>query len=198
MLSGDLTPGEHVRQEDWAARLGVSRAPVREALKTLVAEHLVSHDPHRGYFVTRMGASEMVQVYRIRLFLEPEVLRSIRPPTPEELQKFASTVDACFEALAAKHVATALEAERSFFFALYDLSTARIMAREAKRLWDLAEPYRTAALVTSSMSDPGVPQLRATRDAMLDALGRMDREALVRLVVEERTRVVDLLSGPAL
>ena len=48
--TGDLLPGEHIRQEVWADRLAVSRLPIREALNTLAADGTVEHDPNRGYF----------------------------------------------------------------------------------------------------------------------------------------------------
>jgi len=55
ILAGELSPGEQIRQADWADRLGVSRVPIPEALKALAAEGLLNHDHNRGYFVVRCG-----------------------------------------------------------------------------------------------------------------------------------------------
>ncbi len=51
ILTGDLAPGVHLREEDLAARLAVSRTPVREALRRLAAEAYVEFRPNRGAFV---------------------------------------------------------------------------------------------------------------------------------------------------
>src|SRR5262245_62073768 len=82
ILQGDLSPGEQIRQAEWAERLGTSRIPVREALKALAAEGLLSHDHNRGYFVIRFGADEMAQIYLLRRLLETELLRSLVDPPP--------------------------------------------------------------------------------------------------------------------
>src|SRR5579864_7895428 len=91
IVQGDLSPGEQIRQAAWADRLGTSRIPVREALKSLAAEGLLSHDHNRGYFVTRFGPHEMAQVYLMRRLLEAELIRSLdlaaRPVTLGHLRE---------------------------------------------------------------------------------------------------------------
>ena len=51
ILSGNIRAGEHLRQEEVAARLGVSQTPVREAFRRLESEGLVEHAPNRGIIV---------------------------------------------------------------------------------------------------------------------------------------------------
>jgi len=51
ILSGNIREGEHLRQEEVAARLGVSQTPVREAFRRLESEGLVEHEPNRGIVV---------------------------------------------------------------------------------------------------------------------------------------------------
>ena len=87
---GELVAGAHVRQEEWAQRLSVSRAP-REAMKMLVSEHLLTYDTHRGYFVNDVDPKQMADVYLVRTLLEAEVLKTIRWPTDEELATLRSS-----------------------------------------------------------------------------------------------------------
>jgi DNA-binding GntR family transcriptional regulator len=54
ILSGEIGPGEWIRQEEVAERLGSSRLPVREALRILEAEGLTEHERHRGARVPRL------------------------------------------------------------------------------------------------------------------------------------------------
>lgn len=75
ILSGDLAPGMPLRQEVLADELGVSRIPVREALRLLSAEGFVETIPHRGAFVSMLSKAEVKEFFDIRLRLEPWILR---------------------------------------------------------------------------------------------------------------------------
>lgn len=69
--SGELAPGTHLRQDDFAARFGVSSTPVREAFLALEREGLVRRHPHRGVVVFMPSVEELNELYEIRAVLEP-------------------------------------------------------------------------------------------------------------------------------
>src|ERR1700747_1182118 len=69
--SGELPPGTHLRQTDFAERFGVSTTPVREAFVALAREGLVTQDAHRGVVVFRPSLQELDEIYEIRIALEP-------------------------------------------------------------------------------------------------------------------------------
>ena len=86
ILRGDLTAGAALRQEDLASSLGVSRVPVREALRMLESEGHVRYAPHRGYRVAELGAEDLAETYRLRALIEDDLARrSITTMTPEAL-----------------------------------------------------------------------------------------------------------------
>lgn len=70
ILSGQLKEGEQIRQEAIASDLGVSRIPVREALRQLEAEGLVTLVSHKGAEVTRLEPSEIAELFELRLMME--------------------------------------------------------------------------------------------------------------------------------
>lgn len=70
ILNGELRSGEKIQQERIATLLGVSRVPVREALKLLEAEGLVEFRPRRGYIVASLDPGEVREVFEIRMLLE--------------------------------------------------------------------------------------------------------------------------------
>lgn len=70
IIHGDLVPGQHIRLDETAERFDVSTMPVREALRDLEAEGLVSIFPHRGAVVTQLSADELQDIYEIRGTLE--------------------------------------------------------------------------------------------------------------------------------
>lgn len=70
ITSATLRPGERLQQEELAQRLGVSRMPIREALRRLEAEGLVVMQPYRGAVVAGLSARELREIYEIRMALE--------------------------------------------------------------------------------------------------------------------------------
>lgn len=74
VVSGDLPPGSWIRENDLAARLGVSRTPIREAFRELVGVGVVEVVPRRGTRVRSYDAEEIEQIYRSRAVIEPYVM----------------------------------------------------------------------------------------------------------------------------
>lgn len=70
ILRGDLKPGQRLVESDIAEQMGMSRAPVREALRQLETEGLVVSEPHRGTFVTELSATDMWEIYTLRAAIE--------------------------------------------------------------------------------------------------------------------------------
>ncbi|WP_407830393.1 GntR family transcriptional regulator [Verminephrobacter aporrectodeae] len=71
ILSGQITPGSPLRQEALAEELGVSRIPLREAIRLLSSEGLVDLYPHKGAYVSMLSKDEVREFFDLRLRLEP-------------------------------------------------------------------------------------------------------------------------------
>lgn len=89
ILKGQLNPGERLIQEDIAKNLGVSRMPVREAVKQLAAEGYVTFEPYKGAIVKEFTLKEIEELYFLRAKFEPiaaaESLKFITPAITAEL-----------------------------------------------------------------------------------------------------------------
>jgi len=70
ILKGVLIPGQRINEPDVAARLGVSRVPVREALRELESSGLVVARKHAGVFVRQLAAPEIRDLYQVRALLD--------------------------------------------------------------------------------------------------------------------------------
>lgn len=84
ILNGVLAGGEPLRQAELAERFGVSRIPVREALRRLEGEGLVSFYSHRGAVVAELSGDEAREIAEIRVALETMALRKALPLLSEE------------------------------------------------------------------------------------------------------------------
>jgi DNA-binding GntR family transcriptional regulator len=71
ILSGERPGGEWLREGDLARIIGVSRTPVREALRRLAAEGLVTHEPNRGVQVQVWSVEDLDEIFSLRSVLEP-------------------------------------------------------------------------------------------------------------------------------
>lgn len=79
ILSGVLVGGQPLRQEEIAEAFGVSRSPVREALRQLEGEGMVSFTPHRGAVVSELSYQEISEITEIRVCLETMAMRESLP-----------------------------------------------------------------------------------------------------------------------
>src|SRR5690606_16242608 len=75
ILNGIFSPGQMLRQDDVASKLGVSRSPLREALPRLEAEGIVVLHPRRGYAVASLDPEQITEVFDLRCLLETELAR---------------------------------------------------------------------------------------------------------------------------
>jgi DNA-binding GntR family transcriptional regulator len=88
IVSGELTPGSVLRQEQLSERFGVSRTPVREALRRLAALGLVSFEPNRGVRVRTLSRDDLREAFLVRAELEALVTEeAARKMTPEHLEE---------------------------------------------------------------------------------------------------------------
>jgi DNA-binding GntR family transcriptional regulator len=86
IVSGELTPGSILRQEQLSEQYGVSRTPVREALRKLAALGLVSFEPNRGVRVRTLSHEDLREAFLVRAELEALVTEiAARRMTPEAL-----------------------------------------------------------------------------------------------------------------
>jgi DNA-binding GntR family transcriptional regulator len=75
VLNGDIAPGARLAQVELAEHLGISRTPVREALRRLSAEGLVDFHPNRGFWAADLGLDAVLRRLEVRLILEPGIAR---------------------------------------------------------------------------------------------------------------------------
>jgi len=186
MAQGALPPGIHLRQEELAVRFNVSRSPIREALKLLVAEGSVEHDHNRGYFIASLDSSEMEQLYLLRRLVETEVLRTIRWPTAEELEHLQIALRRVVDSAQVEDYAQYAIEHRALHFAVFELSAKSVFVKQAKDLWDLTDRYR--AILVPELSEVGDDE-----GEMLGALSRQDREGLLAHFEKSRSTVESML-----
>lgn len=181
---GRLHPGEHLSQNRLADEHLVSKVPVREALKQLHAEGLLQYGRNRGYSVARPSRTEALQLYRMRRWIEADLLRTARWPDSKELTQLRQLQAVVSEPITVENREQWIDALAQMRFMIFDLSSEKILLREARRLWSLTDRFR--ALLPTDKSPSG-------ERALIDALAAQDRTLLLKLYDEDRSRIEALL-----
>jgi DNA-binding GntR family transcriptional regulator len=189
ILRGDIAPGTPLRQEDLAASLGVSRVPVREALRMLESEGHVTYFPHRGYRVTELDLGDLEEVYHLRALIEDDLVRRAlarRDPDHVDSVRAVHARLAAAEGAAADPTAIA-EANRAFHWAI--LRPTPRAERILTTLWDASEVYRARWFALSDNVARGAHE-HARALASVEA---GDADELVRVLAEHRAGAVSVL-----
>lgn len=131
---GRLPQGERLREEDVARRLGVSRTPVREALRRLMARGLVQEAPGRGLVVVELNKRQVIELYAMRKILEGAAARfAAQHASPAEGEMLRRIAAECRDAATPPEMA---QSNRAFHRAIYEAAHNRYLLQALSDLSD--------------------------------------------------------------
>jgi DNA-binding GntR family transcriptional regulator len=134
IVTGELAAGTSLRQRDLAARLGVSSTPVREALRRLESEGLVSTDLHRSATVAESSLDATEENYLIRASLESLAARLAAKHITEDQLRTIEKINAQIVGLADDDAAYGA-LNRDFHFAIYQAAASPVLLSLMRMLW---------------------------------------------------------------
>ncbi len=195
IVSGDYRPGARLVETRIAQELGVSQAPVREALRDLEQLGCIVHEPFRGCSVRAFSVEELLEAFPVRAALEALAARlAAERITEPELLRLAELLETMRGAARRGDAHDQSQANASFHALIVRASRNATLERQ----WSLLEPFsRTYISVSKSdvdllaLSERHVPILEALRardgDAAADAMHRhlMDAADLLRPLAEK-------------
>jgi DNA-binding GntR family transcriptional regulator len=146
ILSGALEPNARMVELQLASQFGVSRTPIREALKRLVAEDLVSVDPLRGMVVRDVDSIELEEIYIIREALESLAARlAAERVTPTDLAKLRLLMDLMRDSQRAGHWEAFVQANIKFHDIVHHAAGNRRLRLLTGSLQDFVRRFSTTA-----------------------------------------------------
>jgi GntR family transcriptional regulator of gluconate operon len=188
VLSGDFPAGEPLRERQLAEQIGVSRVPVREALRRLGEEGLLEQLPHRGHFVRAFTSDEIVDIYNVRLALEPSAVR-LATRMRKPLTTLESAVDAMRAALARGEITALNRLELEFHQALCDLSGNRMLS-------DSFAAIAGQVLLAMSLDNLAYPDRQHIADEhvpLIEAIASGDEKRAVEAIIAHVVGTIDQL-----
>ncbi|MFL4470396.1 GntR family transcriptional regulator [Tateyamaria armeniaca] len=168
--SGDFVPGDRLRETDVAARLNLSRTPVREALRRLEADGIVEHRPRLGAIIRQLSHGELVELYEMRSVLERTAAEmAAKHAGPAEVD----ALRALNAAIAASAPAEAAALNQDFHRGIY-------LATRNRFLLDAARALNNALMLLgpTTLDDPErIAIVSEQHYAILDAIANGDVHA---------------------
>ncbi|MGE5102082.1 MAG: GntR family transcriptional regulator [Deltaproteobacteria bacterium] len=181
--SGRIRPGERLRELDLAERYGVSRNPVREAVRALEGQGIVHFRPNRGAIVTQLTRTELEEIYDVVLALERLAVVPLKvAPSAKEL---APLEKACAEMGRARSPEVWLDRNDEFHLALLRLGGRARVCRMVEDLLGALMPY---ARVWAKLDETRLPRANAEHREILDALANGQLKKVRDLLAQHRLR----------
>lgn len=185
ILAGEYEPGMRIRQEELAERQGASRLPVREALKILEGEGLVTVVPNTGAWVSSLSLSDCEEMYQIRERIEPLLLRYNLPlllDSADDLERLASRMEETDD------LEEFIALDSAFHLSTYDVAETAVLGETVVRLWNRTHHYRRAFMRVRGMGDRSIHH---EHHLLVSAVRRQDPDDAERILAGHirRTRL---------
>ncbi|WP_232629686.1 GntR family transcriptional regulator [Methylobacterium sp. Leaf118] len=162
IVTGHFRPGEHLDEQGLAARFGVSRTPIREALMQLASTGMIDLQPNRGAFVACLSLRDVVERFETMAALEGMCgALAARRIDDEERVTLVEAHDACMAATIQGCADTYYYANERFHRTIYGMGRNAHLAEQANQLHTLLKPYRRLQLrarhrLTQSLAEHGL------------------------------------------
>jgi DNA-binding GntR family transcriptional regulator len=202
ILSGEFERGARLNQDELAKRLGVSRAPIRDALNRLEAEGLAQTQSRGGGMVVADATErEMADIYELRAILDAASTRlACERMSEAEVARLAAIVEETRRVTEAKDLQAIVRAHAEFHELIYSASGNAELVRVARNLWARSSRYRILALSDEENARRGLEQ----HAAILEAIQARDPARAVAMADEHdrssirhlRSRMAPALSHP--
>ena len=210
LFYNEIIPGQKIKYQDLADKIGVSITPVIHALKWLEFKNIVSHEPNRGYFVNEVSLKEIKEIYDTRLLLEvslvPEIINSV---DDESIQRLKQSQDDYFTAVDEENYYSRLMTDMKFHLTLASISQCRIQLKMLQELFDMLLLKYTRNLVLLGIMDSSLNEhanifdslknrdavsLNNALSAHLDHVRTHITEGFKRMFVRKKESMVDLFT----
>lgn len=181
ILKGEIKPGERLMELQLAAKLGVSRTPVREAIRMLEQEGLAVTIPRKGAEVARMTEKDMEDVLQIRRTLDELAAKlACDKMTEEQLENLQKALQDFEISTKSGDIKKVAEADVKFHDAIYIATDNPKLINLINNLREQMYRYRVEYIKDEST----YPILIAEHQAIYDGFLRKDKEFVVKVIAE--------------
>jgi DNA-binding GntR family transcriptional regulator len=196
IATGKLLPGTRLDEVELATRFGVSRTPIREALRLLLGEGLVETRPQRGAVVAQVTPQRLIEMFEVMGELEAMCARlAARRMSDDELAGIEAAHEACRESATARDADGYFYNNERFHFAIYEASHNTFLFEQASALQRKLRPYRRLQLRVRNRVQRSFEEHQDIVDALRDGDAEKAVLSVRKHVVVQGERFGDLIAG---
>jgi len=168
LLYNEILPGQKIKYQDMADRLGVSITPVIHALKWLEFKNIVRYEHNKGYYINEADPQEIKEIYETRIVLEVAILsKTLTHLDDNGIQRLRTSLDAFEEKVKEADYYGRLISDMKFHFTLASLSQCRVQLRILEELFDLLFLRYSRNLVITSISETSLQEHHQIMDSLV-------------------------------
>ena len=194
ILKGELKPGERLMEIALAERLGVSRTPIREAMRKLEQEGLVVMIPRRGAQVANITEKDLNDVLEVRIALENVAIeKACARMTEEEMRRLWLAAKEFEHTIAEGNLVKLAEADVAFHEVIYQASDNKRLIQVLNNMREQIYRYRVEYL----KREEAYPQLIAEHAAIIEYISKGEKKAatdvMCKHIDNQVTTVIDVI-----
>lgn len=212
LFYNEIIPGQQIKYQELANKIGVSITPVIHALKWLEFKNIVRHEPNRGYFVNEVSLKEIKEVYDIRLSIEvslaPEIIKYV---DQESMKRLKQSQDAYRSAVDTDNFYGRLMTDMKFHLTLASISQCQIQLKILQDLFDMLllkykrnlillgimdSSLQEHAQILKSLEARDAAALQQALSTHLDHVRTHIIEGFERMFVSKKEAMLDLFTFP--
>lgn len=195
ILRGDLKPGERLMEIHLAQKLGVSRTPVREAIRKLELEGLVLMIPRKGAVVAEITVTDLEDVLEVRTALEElAVKNACKKITKKELEEVKHLAEEFRQTLYGDDVAQCAQADMRFHDAIYEVTGNRRLVQILNNLREQMYRYRMEYLKDRQSHSILVKEHEDIVRGLEEGNEELALSVTIRHIEHQRDHIINLLS----
>lgn len=191
ILTGELKPGQSLIEMDLSKQLGVSRAPIREALRILNSEGLVETIPYHGTTVGRLTKDDIEELYSMRILLETFALeRIVSLQNAEHVDTLKNLYERMVEAGTRNDLKAVNEIDREFHDAIISMSGHKLL----ELLWQMVAMKVRQVMALRNMRNSDLTQIARNHLPLIEAIQLGNLVEAKQLLSEHIASAGDLIS----
>jgi DNA-binding GntR family transcriptional regulator len=143
IVQGKIKPGMRLMEEELAEDMGVSRTPIREAIRKLEKEGLITIEPRRGAYVSQLSKQDMLEILEVRQNVEGFAAElAAKRITEEEKIKLKNIADEYEKAVSENDMAAMIKADTTFHHTIVEATRNKLLIQMVEQLQELVLRFR--------------------------------------------------------
>ena len=178
IVKGKIQPGMRLMEEELAEDMGVSRTPIREAIRKLEKEGLITIEPRRGAYVSQLSSQDMVEILEVRQNVEGFAAElAAKRITEEEKIKLKEIAEEYEIAVKENDMPAMIKADTAFHHIIVEATRNKILIQMVEQLQELVLRFRYLYYDNFKRSDKMTEEHKMIYQAILDGNADVAKES---------------------